>query len=167
MEMHCCFRFIVLFGFITGAREGPNYSRSNRTSLEGASAPSSWFFVARLLVGVKHIDAPAGSFLRVPAGVTHDFENNTGLVRRDAVKPQQGTTRDISAPKFSRRLSRMCPNSLALIVKNAQLSAESVEGGGQKNRYRVERKSRIAQVLTSRTLSVCGEVAERLKAAVC
>lgn len=49
MEMHCCFRFIVLFGFITGAREhdGPNYARSSRTSLEGASAPPSWFFVAR------------------------------------------------------------------------------------------------------------------------
>ena len=29
------------------------------------------------LVGEQHIDAPAGSFLRVPAGVTHDFENNT------------------------------------------------------------------------------------------
>ena len=29
------------------------------------------------LVGEQHIDAPVGSFLRVPAGVTHDFENNT------------------------------------------------------------------------------------------
>ena len=28
------------------------------------------------LVGEQHIAAPAGSFLRVPAGVTHDFENN-------------------------------------------------------------------------------------------
>ena len=44
---------------------------------------------------------------------------------------------------------------------------KSVEGGGLKNRCRFERKSWIRQVLISRTLSVCGEVAERLKAAVC
>ena len=29
------------------------------------------------LVGDEWIDAPAGTFLRVPAGVTHDFENRT------------------------------------------------------------------------------------------
>ena len=29
------------------------------------------------IVGDQRIDALAGSFLRVPAGVTHDFENNT------------------------------------------------------------------------------------------
>ena len=29
------------------------------------------------LVGDHHVDAPAGTFLRVPAGVTHDFENRT------------------------------------------------------------------------------------------
>ena len=29
------------------------------------------------LVGDDWIDAPAGTFLRVPAGVTHDFENRT------------------------------------------------------------------------------------------
>jgi hypothetical protein len=40
-------------------------------------------------------------------------------------------------------------------------------GGGPKNRCRFRRKSWIPQVLISRTLSVCGEVAERLKAAVC
>jgi hypothetical protein len=39
--------------------------------------------------------------------------------------------------------------------------------GGLKNRRLAERKTRIDQVLISRTLSVCGEVAERLKAAVC
>ena len=32
------------------------------------------------LVGDQHIDASAGTFLRVPAGVMHDFENNTALV---------------------------------------------------------------------------------------
>jgi mannose-6-phosphate isomerase-like protein (cupin superfamily) len=29
------------------------------------------------LVGDQRVDAPAGTFLRVPAGVTHDFENRT------------------------------------------------------------------------------------------
>jgi len=29
------------------------------------------------LVGDEWIDAPQGSFLRIPAGVTHDFENRT------------------------------------------------------------------------------------------
>ena len=30
------------------------------------------------LVGDQHVDAAAGDFLRIPAGVTHDFENRTG-----------------------------------------------------------------------------------------
>jgi hypothetical protein len=55
----------------------------------------------------------------------------------------------------------------ALIVKSGDFQAESDEGDGLKNRGRFERKSWIRQVLISRTLSVCGEVAERLKAAVC
>jgi mannose-6-phosphate isomerase-like protein (cupin superfamily) len=29
------------------------------------------------LVGDQHVDATAGTFLRIPAGVTHDFENRT------------------------------------------------------------------------------------------
>ena len=41
------------------------------------------------------------------------------------------------------------------------------EGDGLKNRRPLERKSTITQVLISRTLTDCGEVAERLKAAVC
>jgi len=53
------------------------------------------------------------------------------------------------------------------ITKSADSSRESDEGGGLKNRCRSERKSWIGQVLISRTLSVCGEVAEKLKAAVC
>ena len=31
------------------------------------------------LVGEQHVNLPAGTFLRVPAGVMHDFENNTAL----------------------------------------------------------------------------------------
>jgi mannose-6-phosphate isomerase-like protein (cupin superfamily) len=29
----------------------------------------------RFLVGEEWVEAPAGTFLRIPAGVTHDFEN--------------------------------------------------------------------------------------------
>ncbi len=31
------------------------------------------------LVGDQHVDASAGTFLRIPAGVTHDFENRTAV----------------------------------------------------------------------------------------
>jgi len=55
----------------------------------------------------------------------------------------------------------------SLIVKSGDFRAEFDEGGGLKNRCRFLRKSWIRQVPLSRTLSVCGEVAERLKAAVC
>lgn len=55
----------------------------------------------------------------------------------------------------------------SLIVKSGDFLAEFDEGGGLKNRCRFERKSRILQVLISRTLSGRGEAAERLRAAVC
>jgi hypothetical protein len=49
----------------------------------------------------------------------------------------------------------------------ARFSGGLFEGGGLKNRRLAECKISIGQVLISRTLTVCGEVAERLKAAVC
>jgi hypothetical protein len=52
-------------------------------------------------------------------------------------------------------------------VKWGGFSTDFNEGGGLKNRCRFDRKSWIQQVLISRTLTVHGEVAERLKAAVC
>ena len=56
----------------------------------------------------------------------------------------------------------------SLIVKSGDFRAEFDEGDGLKNRcLGSERKSWIRQVLISRTLSVCGEVAEWPKAAVC
>ena len=54
-----------------------------------------------------------------------------------------------------------------LIAKSGVFLVEFDEGGGLKNRSRCSTKSWIPQVLTSRTLSVCGEVAEWPKAAVC
>jgi mannose-6-phosphate isomerase-like protein (cupin superfamily) len=33
--------------------------------------------IMTFLVGERKIDAPKGTFLRVPAGVMHDFENNS------------------------------------------------------------------------------------------
>ena len=54
-----------------------------------------------------------------------------------------------------------------VVAENCEFSEEFVTCGGLKNRCRFARKCWIRQVLISRTLSVCGEVAERLKAAVC
>ena len=54
-----------------------------------------------------------------------------------------------------------------LIVKSGDFSVRFDEGDGLKNRCRFARKSWIRQVPISRTLSVCGEVAEWPKAAVC
>ena len=89
-------------------------------------------------------------------------------VLRPSLRNQSKAQRVPSAHPSFVDVSRECAQtSLALIVKNAQFSAESIEGGGLKNRCRFDGKSWIPQVLTSRTLSVCGEVAERLKAAVC
>ena len=51
--------------------------------------------------------------------------------------------------------------------RDRDFSRESRICGGLKNRRLREGKSSITQVPISRTLSVCGEVAERLKAAVC
>ena len=33
--------------------------------------------VASILAGAEWLEAPAGSFIRIPAGVLHDFENRT------------------------------------------------------------------------------------------
>ena len=53
------------------------------------------------------------------------------------------------------------------IAKSRDFPVEFDEGGGLKIRRLARRKCESKQVLISRTLSVCGEVAERLKAAVC
>jgi hypothetical protein len=54
-----------------------------------------------------------------------------------------------------------------VIADSGDFPVEFDKGGGLKNRRLHERKGSIRQVLLSPTLSVCGEVAERLKAAVC
>jgi hypothetical protein len=63
---------------------------------------------------------------------------------------------------------RECAQSpRVLIVKSGDFSGEFRESDGLKNRRLGQCKMWIRQVLISRTLSGCGEVAERLKAAVC
>jgi len=65
-------------------------------------------------------------------------------------------------------VSRECAQtSLALIAKNAQFFGRIRRRRRSEEPLYVRRKSWIRQVVISRTLSVCGEVAERLKAAVC
>jgi hypothetical protein len=52
-------------------------------------------------------------------------------------------------------------------VKSGDFPVEFDEGDGLKNRRLGQCKMWIRQMLISRTLSAYGEVAERLKAAVC
>ena len=59
------------------------------------------------------------------------------------------------------------PAPVAILLENHRAFCVFEEGGGLKNRRLADCKISIGQVLISRTLSVCGEVAERLKAAVC
>jgi len=67
-----------------------------------------------------------------------------------------------------RCLSASVPRVRGFVVaRSGDFSVEFDEGGGLKNRRLAACKMSIAEVLISRTLSVCGEVAERLKAAVC
>ena len=73
-------------------------------------------------------------------------------------------TRAISVRWILQTYLRVCPESL---LKIASFPPELGKHGGLKNRRLRARKSSIRQVLTSRTLRSCGEVAERLKAAVC
>ena len=83
---------------------------------------------------------------------------------RHNAKSQRRTTRAIGARRILHTCLRVCPESLQEI---ANFSPEFGECDGLKNRRLAARKRSIGQVLISRTLSVCGEVAERLKAAVC
>jgi hypothetical protein len=81
-------------------------------------------------------------------------------------EPQLRTMRH-QRPGISMPFRECAQSPRVLIVRSGDFRAEFDEGEGLKNRYTCERKSWIRQVLSSRTLSVCGEVAERLKAAVC
>ena len=62
---------------------------------------------------------------------------------------------------------RVCPSFAVGHRKRADFLAAFAPYGGLKNRRLAQCKMWIGEVLISRTLSVCGEVAERLKAAVC
>jgi hypothetical protein len=70
-------------------------------------------------------------------------------------------------PGFSMPFHECAQSPESVIVKSRDFPVEFAEGDGSKNRRLAPCKMLIGQVLISRTLSVCGEVAERLKAAVC
>jgi hypothetical protein len=90
--------------------------------------------------------------------------------QRYAIDGESATThnaRHQRAPDSQCLFAAVPKFSVSLFVKSSDFPVEFDEGEGLKNRCRFERKSSIIQVLISRTLTVCGEVAERLKAAVC
>lgn len=110
--------------------------------------------------------APAAGSVRTSSGSDarrgdHRHSSSDTLRRNDA-------RRAPSARPDTQCVFRDCAKIRgSRMVKSGDFRAEFDEGGGLKNRCRFERKSWILQVLISRILSVCGEVAERLKAAVC
>jgi mannose-6-phosphate isomerase-like protein (cupin superfamily) len=73
-----------------GVETGDRYCVSEWSVEPGSEGPGAHsheaqeelFLVTRgtmsFLVGSEWRDAPAGTFLRIPAGVTHDFANRTG-----------------------------------------------------------------------------------------
>jgi mannose-6-phosphate isomerase-like protein (cupin superfamily) len=66
-------RYSVSIWWVKPGRRGPGaHAHENNEEL---------FYVIEgtltFLVGDQHVDASAGTFLRVPAGVVHDFENRT------------------------------------------------------------------------------------------
>jgi mannose-6-phosphate isomerase-like protein (cupin superfamily) len=70
-----------------GCETDDRYCASEWTVAPGGSGPGphahpaneELFLVTRgtlwFLVGAERVEAPAGTFLRIPAGMTHDFEN--------------------------------------------------------------------------------------------
>ena len=63
---------------------------------------------------------------------------------------------------------RECAQTISVLpAKSAMFSGDFETGDGLKNRCTLRRKSWIQQVPILSTLSVCGEVAEWPKAAVC
>jgi hypothetical protein len=70
-------------------------------------------------------------------------------------------------PGFSMPFRECAQSPWVLIVKSGGFPVEFHEGGGLKNRRLGQCKMWIRQVLISRALTDCGEVAEWPKAAVC
>jgi len=63
---------------------------------------------------------------------------------------------------------RVCPELMSLFKpKSADFPAESGDRDGLENRRLAHKNLRLGQVVACRILTVRGEVAERLKAAVC
>ena len=73
-----------------GPETGDRYCVSEWSVAAGGAGPGAHLHEANeelflvtegtmtFLVGDRWVDAPAGTFLRIPAGVVHDFRNDTG-----------------------------------------------------------------------------------------
>jgi hypothetical protein len=101
-----------------------------------------------------------------PAAKQRAYVDTAGNTPLPPGNVRTGGARAISSPVFS-PLYACAQSSWAVKCEMARFSGGFFEGGGLKNRRLAECKISIGQVLISRTLTVCGEVAERLKAAVC
>ena len=93
----------------------------------------------------------------------------TSLSPRLRTEKQLMTKRFAIARRHVRddQVSQASSRTQIVVPKWADVLCGFVEDGGLKNRRLGEMKMSISEVLISATLSVRGEVAERLKAAVC
>jgi hypothetical protein len=107
-------------------------------------------------VDVMNSEFSGSAFPRSSALVLRHMEN-----RNDAQRAPSARLRILNA------LLRVCPKSGSLIVKSSDFPVEFDKGDGLKSVVWSNVKSRSVQVLNQLIQSVCGEVAERLKAAVC
>lgn len=104
-----------------------------------------------------------GCWCQSELGVTRDSVGSC-----DALENRKDAQRAPSArPRFSMPFRECAQSPWLLIVKSGDFPFEFDDGDGLKDRRLAVCKMSISQVLISRTLSVCGEVAEWPKAAVC
>jgi hypothetical protein len=90
---------------------------------------------------------------------------------QSAATPRETATthnaRHQARPEFSTSLHECAQSSWSVIAKSGDFPVDFDDGGGLKNRRLHAKENAFAQVPVSRTLTRIGEVAERLKAAVC
>ena len=125
-----------------------------------ASGSARAIFSCRLVTPARRVDVKAARRSRDAGWVQ--------IVAATTVwQPKRGTTRANTAPRLVDAFRECAQTSFARIAKTPCFSAESFEGDGLKNRRLAPCKISIREVLISVRLNLHGEVAERLKAAVC
>ena len=117
----------------------------------------SWFESALVGFGVRQHERRESISKRAPSTTRW----------RPPARTRLGTTRASGARRNSDSFHECAQTFLAARAKSAMFSGDFDTCDGSKNRRLAECKISIREVLISVRLSIRGEVAERLKAAVC